>query len=271
MAEVLRRRTGWALALASLALAACGGEPATTPASPSPSASATGSGASEQSVDPDELAADLVAGLERSTTAQLTLDVDLGLARLLLSGVADYSAEPVDLAGTMRLRSWREKQRHWGERRFEARVIEDVAYLGRGERFVAFDLAEPETLPAWLGDFVALLDPLADLDDLADAASSAASTGTQTIAGEELERYVLRVDPGELPALSSYPASAGLPDEVEYVVWVDQDFRVRELSTFLDLGDEVIAVKVRMIAWGGPVTIEKPDESRIFEPPTAPV
>jgi hypothetical protein len=270
VADVLGRRTGWALALVSLALAACGGEPA-TPAPPSSSSSATGSVAAERSVDPDELAADLVAGLERSTTAQLTLDVDLGLARLLLSGVADYSADPVDLAGTMRLRSWREKQGRWGERRFEARVIRDVAYLGEGERFVAFDLTEPDTLPDWLSDFVALLDPLADLDDLADATSSATSTGTQTIAGEELERFVLRVDPGELPALSSYPASAGLPDEVEYVVWVDEEFRVRELTTFLDLGDEAIAVKVRMIAWGGPVTIEKPDESRIYEPPTAPV
>lgn len=253
-----------------MALAACGGGPK-DPTPPSSSSSATGSEASERSVDPDELAADLVAGLERSTTAQLTLDVDLGLARLQISGVADYSSEPVELAGTMRLRAWRERQGRWGERRFEARVIEDVAYLGQGERFVSFDLTEPDALPGWLSDFVALLDPLADLDDLADATSSAVSTGTQTIAGEELERFVLRVDPGELPALSSYPASTGLPDEVEYVVWVDEEFRVRELSTFLDLGDEVIAVKVRMIAWGGPVTIEKPDQSRIYEPPTAPV
>ena len=89
------------------------------------------------------------------------------------------------------------------------------------------------------------------------------STGSQQIAGESLSRYEMTVDAEALEADKRLTA-----DELTYTLWVDEQFRVRELSVVVELDGEPYDIRVRLYAWGEPVQIEAPPARLVLEPPS---
>jgi len=217
----------------------------------------------EPPIDPQDFADDLAAGLRASTTAHLTMTVHAPDGYLMMTGVMDRTTDPVRVAGDMRVRVWRPVREEWLTERIDARSVDGTMYLGLGRRFLSFELDEPETFPPYLVGYVNLLDPLAPIDDVAQAVDSVTSTGSQQIAGESLSRYEMTVDAEALQAERRLTA-----DELTYTLWVDEQFRVRELSVVVELDGEPYDIRVRFYAWGEPVQIEAPAARLVLEPPS---
>ena len=113
--ERMRRsplRTSFAAAAATallLGLTACGSDDAEN-ASDEPVISESEEGDSEPAadqpadgelVDNGEFVDDMMAGLEKSTTAHMTMNMDFGGGAMDAEGVVDYTTEPVSMAMTM--------------------------------------------------------------------------------------------------------------------------------------------------------------------------
>jgi hypothetical protein len=217
----------------------------------------------EVSVDPHEFADDLAAGLDAGTTAHLTTTLHAPDGYLTMTGVIDRTTDPVRMAGDLRVRLWRPVREQWRTERIDARSVDGTMYLSLGRRFVSYELDEPETLPPYLVSYVGLLDPLARVGDVARAVESVTSTGSRQIAGESLTQYELTVDVQDLEE-----AERITTDQLTYTLWVDEQFRVRELSYAIELDGESSEVRVRLYAWGEPVEIEAPPARLVLAPPS---
>lgn len=264
----MRARLGAAAALAaatllSLTLTACGGGGGARVVDDPPDRREDAT----TQVDLDQFAADLGAGTELSTTAQLRMQLDSPQSRSIIVGVVDYTTDRVSMSGRLTFDSWRERLGEWRTTRTSAIVVGGVMYLAYQGYYAAFDLDQPDELPPALLDLREVLDPLADFADLGRALTAVTSTGTYDIGGEQLQRYEVVLDPRKAPTLQGLPREAGVDDEVTYELWLDDEFRVRELTTELELGGVAVHLRVRLYAWGEPVLIEAPPTRLVVEPP----
>ena len=214
------------------------------------------------SVDADEFADDLIAGLEASTTAQLTLTLQSPQGRFVMTGVTDRTTDPASLAGDLKGRVWAPRREEWRNLRIDARSVDGTMYLGFRGRFMAYELDDPDSIPRAASSFVAVVDPLAPLEGLSNAVESVSTTGSQDVAGESLTYYEVTVDTNSLELGDQLTT-----DEVVYRLWVDDRFRVREVSVTFELETGVNELRVRLYAWGEPVQIEAPPARLVLEPP----
>jgi hypothetical protein len=169
--RALPRRTASAAATALLlALSGCGGgseDPASAPSSETPSDSSEESTPSDQpaegeEVDASEFVADMKSGLEASTTAQMSMDMDAGGAQVQADGEIDYSTEPASMVMTM-------QNPMMGEQQMDIRLVDGVMYLNMGEttngKFVSYDLSDTADLPPGMQGLQEQMDPLAAFGD----------------------------------------------------------------------------------------------------------
>ncbi|MFF0339470.1 hypothetical protein [Kribbella sp. NPDC004875] len=84
-------------------------------------------------------------------------------------------------------------------------------------------------------------------------------TGTQTIAGKKLERYVVTVDTAKALKATGTAVPAGAPETVSYELLLDAQHLVRQVR-FEDLG---ISMKLSMTDYNKPVHITAPPASKI--------
>lgn len=282
MRRTLRRTTAATAATAILlALSACSNEEdpsasdeataeSSTTSEPTESDSSSpaeeptdGAAAEGEVVDNAQFLDDMVSGLEQSTTAQLTMTSDFGGTGFDAEGEVDYTTTPVSMelrigAGAI------------SEEETELRLVDGVMYMNLGAmsngRFVRFDLNDPKSLPPGMSGLTEQMDPLSAFKQLEPALKSVTLVGTDEVEGEQLDRYALVVDTKKLESMQELPSQAGIPDEVSYDLWFDDEFRIRRMEMVMETA-QPITLEAEFSEWGTPVDIAAPPKSQVVEPP----
>lgn len=271
----LRRTLALAAAPVLLAaLTACGGsddsgEAADPPAasSESPAASDEASeGATEESddtdaaegdeVDKEEFLADFQEGMEDATTANVTMTTTAAGTTFDAEGEVDYTTDPPSLAMTM-------KNPAMGNQAMDVRLVDGTFYLNMGQmsqgKFYEIDLDDPNSPLGDVGSLADAMDPVRQFEMFAAGLDTVTFVGEEEVDGDDLEHYVLTVDTTKVEALQQSGA-AGVPETLEYDLWLDDDDRMRQVK--IDMGSTA-TVDMKVFAWDEPVDIEAPSANEI--------
>lgn len=273
MRRPLLRRSLAAAAATTLALGltACEGDEAGT-GSEEPSVSESESTGEESDqpaagevVDHGDFVDEMMAGLEASTTANMSMSMDFGGGSLVAEGLVDYTTDPVSMMMTM-------TQDAMGQESIEMRLVDGIMYLNMGpmsnNKFTSFDLSDPASLPPGMEDLGEQMDPLAAFGEFEPALKTVTFVGTEDVEGEDLQHYDVVMETAELESLKDLPVEAGLPDEVAYDLWFDDEMRIRQMEMVMDMATPV-SVSAELFKWGEPVEIVAPSADEIAEQPTA--
>lgn len=277
-----RLRLAAATAAGSLLLGACSGAPedpaaqpseesaattsATTSVSPSASPSDVPSAAVSDPVSPsaaagswdrDTLLPAVRRAMEEQGTAHVTMTTQVAGADLEAEGDVDFGSPQQDLRLVM-------DGQVFGTERAELRRVDGVVYLSMPPvtpegAFIAMRPGDGGLLTDMPG-----VDP-ADTFEAFDAGlEDVAYVGSETVAGEELERYRLTVRTREAVRSLGLPRASGLPETVPYDVWVDAEALPRRIEVRLD---RAVSLVMETSDWGDPVTVRRPARRDIVEPP----
>lgn len=257
-----------------LGLTACGGEePESAADEPSASGSESSSASEPASdlleegevVDNAAFVDQMMAGLEASTTASMSMNMDFGGGSLNAEGMVDYTTDPVSMSMSM-------TQEALGDDAIELRLVDGVMYMNMGsmsnDKFVSFDLSDPDNLPPGMESLGDQMDPLAAFKEFEPALTKVTFVGTEDVDGEDLHHYALLMDTSKLASLKELPAEADPPSEVAYDLWFDDEMRVRQMNMTMDMATPV-SVEAKLFAWGEPVEIEAPPADEVAEQPAA--
>jgi hypothetical protein len=259
------------LPLAAAALTACNDDDSSSSSSgsssaPSPSeatSSDSGSPSTDAggSVEPAAFVDRLEAGIERSTTAHVSMSLDTGaMGTMTGKGDLDYStSSSPGVAMTL------SSDALGGD--MDVRLVDQVMYISipkmTHDKVVKVDLDDPSNpLGAGLGG----LDPLSSLTALEKGTKSVTYVGQEEVDGRQLDHYQLRVDTAELLKSTGQkvPQGGGFPDTVDYQIWLDDQQRVAKVV--MDLGDQG-SLEMSVTDWGTDVDIEAPPADQVVEMP----
>jgi hypothetical protein len=266
------RRSLAALALPLIlgGLAACGSDDEGADPAASSSSSATESQDSSETdaggdVDPADFVDDLKSGLEESTTAQMTMQMDMGGQGISADGEVDYSTTPPQMAMSM------ESPAAAGQS-IEMRLVDGVIYMNMGQmtnnKFVSFDLSDPSNLPPGMDQLANTMDPLGTaMDGFEKGVQSVVFVGDEDVDGEQLGHYEVTVDTSKIEQLQQQPTQAQMPKEVVYDMWLDDQNRMRKLAMNLEVQGAQTETEIELSNWGEPVDIAAPPASEIAKQP----
>jgi hypothetical protein len=281
------RRALAAAAVASLlgtGLAACGdkggdGSAAAGGGSASSSASSSGSSAVTpvgnarpgQQVSPAQFLRAVQQGLAASTTAHLTMSMDLGqTGRMTGQGEVDYTAEPPEMAMTLTLPMA-------GGKPADVRFVDGILYVSMGGltggKFVRIDPSDPNGPlgGAGLGQMLGQMDPAKTLTELRAGIRSLTYVGNEDVSGRRLDHYRISVDTAALLKAmggATSQAPAGMPKTVTYDVWLDDHQRLAQMTTQLPVAGAQASMKTELTDWGAAVHIAAPPASQVTDPST---
>jgi hypothetical protein len=255
-------------------LAACGSDSGTATDEPEVSSQEQGAEADAadlpdegETVDSGEFVDWMMAGLDRSTTAHMTMSMDYGGGAMEAEGQVDYTTTPVSMAMTLGGEAM-------GIDELDMRLVDGVMYMNMGQmsndKFFKFDLNDPESLPPGMEDLGDQMDPLAAFKDFEPALEQVVYVGSEDVDGDDLDHFTITMDTAKIPSLAEMPASAGLPDTVDYDMWFDEDFRVRQMNMAMDMGAQAAMtanVEAKLFDWDEPVDIVAPDPDQVSDAP----
>lgn len=222
--------------------------------------------AAGEEVDPAEFVRTVTDGLEASTTARMTLAMDLGSAgKMNAEGDIDYSTNPPQMAMTM--------ASPMGGGDMDIRMVDGIMYLSMGEltqgKFIKIDPADPKGPLAGMG-MEGMLD---QLDPGKALANMEQGIDTVVFVGEEdgQDRYELTVDLSQLAdQMGGLPPAAGaeMPEAVTYDLWLDDEGRFTKMSMDeLPVAGSTGSMEMTVSGWGEEVDIEAPSADQITEMP----
>jgi LppX_LprAFG lipoprotein len=255
------RRSLAALALPLLlgGLAACGSDDEAAPASSSSESQAESGG----EVDKAEFVDDLKAGLEASTTAKMTMHMDMGGQGIHANGEVDYTTKPPNMAMTMETPAAPDQS-------IEMRLVDKVLFMNMGQmtnnKFVSYDFSDPNNLPPGMDQLTSTMNPLAAFDSLEEGVQSVKFVGDEEVNGEQLGHYEVKVDTSKVKQLQELSTQAQLPEEVTYDMWLDDENRMRKMVMDLDMGAAPTKLEIELFDWGKPVDIAAPPASEVVDP-----
>ena len=163
------------------------------------------------------------------------------------------------------------------------RMIDDVIYMNLGQltqslggEWVKIDTSKSGQFGE-LGEAFSQQDPRVQMRLFASAAD-ARVVGTETIDGVDTTHYAATLDPndiGEVAGLSASELSgvkkafdqAGV-DSLKYDVWVDSDFRPRQIKVNVPSSAGELDMTMRITDINSPVEISAPPASDVVEMPT---
>ncbi len=269
------RRSLAALALPLLlgGLAACGSDDEAEPAASSSSATESQEPTESQDstetesgseVDKAAFVDDLKAGLEASTTAQMTMNMDMGGQAITADGAVDYTTSPPQMAMSM------ESPAAAGQS-IEMRLVDKVLYMNMGQmtgnKFVKYDLSDPNNLPPGMDQLTSTMNPLAAFDSFEEGVQSVVFVGDEDVDGEKLGHYKVKVDTSKIDQFKALQGQAQLPETVSYDLWLDDQNRMGKMTMEMDMGSAPVTMEVAFTDWGEPVDIAAPAASEIVEQP----
>lgn len=258
-------------------VAACGSESGTDEPEVSQEQGSEADAAGElpdegETVDNGEFVDWMMDGLDRSTTAHMTMSMDYGAGGMEAEGQVDYTTTPVSMSMTLGGEAM-------GVDNLDMRLVDGVMYMNMGpmsnDKFLKFDLGDPESLPPGMGDLGDQMDPLAAFKEFEPALEQVVYVGNEDVDGDDLDHFTVTMDTAKIPSLAEVPAGAGLPETVDYDMWFDEDFRVRQMNMTMGMGDMgaqagmTVDVEARLFDWDEPVEIVAPDPDQVADAPMA--
>lgn len=259
------RRTLAAAAAAPLlvsGLAACGSDSGSDAESGSDAAPLSEGLEEGESVDKTEFITDLKAGIDSATTAKMSMEMDLGESPITAEGEMDYTGDAIAMDMTMDSAMTQEPM--------EIVLVENVMYMNMGQmsngKYIKYDLSDPKNLPPGMEGMADQLDPLAAFDSLDAALTKVTFVGDEDVEGEELGHYELEMDTSKIETMAEVPESAGLPDEITYDLWLDDENRMRQMNMVMEMATTA-EITAKIFEWGESVEIEAPAKNEVVEAP----
>ena len=273
------RRTVAALAAGPLLLvgvAACGNNSgsdakASDPAGQSSNGS-TGLTAGQQ-VAPADFVKTVSAGLEKSTTAHMTMTIDAGATgKMTAQGDIDYTSKPPAMQMTMALPTGASGGAASGQ--LDMRLVNGIIYMSMGQltqgKYWKIDPSDPNGPFAamGMGQLMDQMDPAKAFQNMKNAITKAVYVGSDN----GMDHYRLTVDMKKaiesmgtkLPA----EAQSQLPDSVTYDVWLDDQGRFSKMSMDkLPMGGTSGSMEMTLTDWGKDVSIQAPPADQITKMP----
>lgn len=215
-----------------------------------------------EAVDKADFIADLKAGIESASTAKMSMTMDLGESPIEAEGEMDYSGDEISMDMTMDSAMTQEP--------LQLVLVDNVMYMNMGQmsnqKYIKYDLSDPKNLPPGMEGMADQLDPLAAFDSLDEALTSVTFVGDEDVDGEELGHYELTMDTSKIETMADVPSSAGLPDEITYDLWLDDDNRMRQMNMVMEMATTA-EIEAKIFEWGEPVEIEAPAKGDVVEAP----
>jgi hypothetical protein len=246
------------------ALTACGSDSGSDGASDD--AAVSSDHAEGEEVDKDEFLADFKEGLEASTTAAITMTMDLGSnGAMTAEGEADYTTDPPGMAMTMEAPTLGEA----GE--MDLRLVDGVMYVNMGQvtndKYMLLDLSDPANLPPGMDTLTDQMDPLAAFEQFGPALTSVTYVGEDEVDGDPTQHFTLVMDTAKVATFKDLPAGADIPEDLTYDAWFDDEFRFRQLTMEMEAGGTPVTMEMQASEWGEDVEIEAPPADEVVEAP----
>lgn len=195
----------------------------------------------------------LQAGIERTKYAHIEFTMGGAGGEMKGSGDLDYTSKPPNMDMSMKM----------GPETVGMLLVDGFMYIQSsqaGGKYIKYDLADPNNpLGSGLAD---QLDPAGSIKTFTEALSSVVSAGTEDVEGRELDRYELTIDTTQLEGQA---ATAGLPEEMQFTVWLDDEDRMAKTS----MGMGAVQYDATLSDFDTAVELEAPPADQVIEPPTA--
>jgi hypothetical protein len=287
MRTVLRTRAARAAAapVLLLALAGCGAEPAeetaaqkqrevveTGPIPPSMSAEAEAAeralatqtpeptGPAAGTWDERTLVPAMMAAMAEQQTSRFTMTTTGGGADVEAEGEMAYRGKTQDMAMTM-------SGATLGAASMEIRSVDGVVYLSMPPmtpkgKFVEIRPGDASSPFAGMTDQMQV-DPRDSVRAFERGLREVTFEGVESVHGEDLERYRLTVDFAAVAKAQGLPRTAGMPETVEYDMWLDDEALLRRMEVDL----MAVSMVMTLSGWGEPVTIGAPARRDVVQAP----
>lgn len=265
-------------------LAACGDKGGTdAPAAGSSSSAAAGAAGGTaapaaayeagEKLTPAELTTLLQDGLEASTTAHTTMQMEMGpMGKLTGSGQVDFTQDPAEMAVTMRVPAA-------GDTTMEVRLVDGLFYLSMGQltggKFWKVDPDDPSGPlgGSGLGSMMRQMAPGQMLAGLEDGIRDVTYVGQEDVSDRQLDHYRVTVDTaamtramGEAMRGQAMPSAGAMPKTLTYDLWLDDQDRLGRMDMKVPMGGNDISLRVEMTDWGAPVHIVAPPADQVTDP-----
>ncbi len=253
-----RGRLAAAALAAALVLGACGGSDDSASGQKKDEQAAAAADASPAGLTQETFAEKVAAAQAEAGTSHMTMTVDAAGQKVTAEGDVRIGESPQDTAASLTMDT--------GELgSMDLVLVDQVMYLNLGEltggTFTKIDLTDRNSpLAAQYGSLLDQMDPSASIEQLRSALSGFEKSGDpEQIDGVEAQPYRLTVDTTEL-ADAAGQQLGGLPETLEYTMWVGPDDLVRRMTS-----TSVGTVTIDYTKWGEDVSIEAPAAGQISD------
>ena len=269
--RILTIRKAAAAAIVPLALgslAACGSDNgSSTAADPAASASSPAAGTSThslgQTVDSAQFLAMVKAGASKLTTASFRMTMDFSGQQVTSKGALDMTGDSPAMKLSMDLGMGSAT---------DMTLLDGTMYVampGGNGTYMKMDLTDPNGPFGSLGNTIGGIDPKSLMDQMSpDVFKKVVHDGTETVGGQQLERYSVTIDTSAVPMLKGMPSSstASLPKTMTYDLWLDHQGR---MAQFKMLMKKVMSMTMTYSDFGAPVDITAPAPAKVQAMPSA--
>jgi hypothetical protein len=268
-------RRGGVLTLTPLLLAglvACGPDdnassgdasPSSTTSASTPADSDSGSADAGEEIDTADFTKLVSEAVDKSTTAHIAMRLESQGLSMTANGVADYTGDSPAMSLKMSAPAM-------GKGVIEIRMLDRVMYMAMpmvdaSGKFLKIDLDDPNNpLADSVGDLTSF-DPQSTLQMFSKGLKKVVRIGDETIGSDATTHYRVTSDTTALQqSLNGATPGTTLPDELTYDVWLDDQNRMRKMTT--QIGDQA-TVEMEASDWGSPVTITAPPASQVEDMP----
>ncbi len=231
---------------------------ATTPAADASATTSAASGGTNGAAPTDK--ASFIAALKASTADVKTVHVSMGLdgAGQTMSMEGDSRTDPKNPAVKLTMSA--------SGLDLDMVVIDKKIYIkgipgqGDAKRWQVFD--ENSTIGKQFAGSAGKLDPTTMYADFDKAVTRVKPLGSETVDGEQLEKYELTLDTTKMAGVTALPdASAKLPATLTYTAWLDADNRMRRVV--FDISG--VKATMKLSKYGEAVDITAPPAAQVVK------
>lgn len=218
---------------------------------------AGGDAAAGEEIEPSAFVAQLKSpGMENMTTFTMNMDMQMEGQAVTMIGSADLSGAPaMDI--NMEIP---------GAGAVHMIMVDGNAYMsmpGVTEEGQFMQMPLEDIMGEDAEEFTNQIDMTSQWDAWETGAQSVTFVGPEDVDGETLNKYELLLD---TTGLEEAEDVAGMPAELTYNVWLDDQNFMRQVTFDIEGAETVM----KMDDWGQPVDISAPDPSSIVEMPGMP-
>lgn len=221
-----------------------------------------------ENVAPSEFVQTISDGVKASTTAHMTMKVDVGqMGNLTGQGDVDYQTTPPEMAMTMTI--------PMGGKQTQAdiRLVDGIVYVSMGDlsggKFIKLD---PSAQNGPMGDMSGMLDqmdPMAALKKLEPSIQKVTYVGPEDVSGQSLHHYEMTIDTAKMMSEMKAPSEASkqVPKSLTFDIWLDGQDRLSKLTMDVPVAGTESKVELTATDWGKKVSIQAPPASQVTQMP----